>query len=703
MNNVDCRQYSNREWVSKNAFNALSLIANLLTIDEGTGRDCLIRLLEHREAILQYSQIVDDLIQRSGLFPYLEDNVDGLSTSELLSLEFHKPDGMGDIVLHSTQEKVYLALMDGANVILSAPTSFGKSLLIDAMIASQRYKNIVIIVPTISLIDETRRRLSKRFRDNFKIITHPSQSGLEKNIYVLTQERFIEFKDSLHPDFFVVDEFYKLSPDRGDERTFVLNHAFYKLVKSGAQFFLIGPNVRDITIDQNQLEFRYFSTNYSTVATEVRHIQASTKNQDIEKHVLDICQNIEGPTLIFCKSANSAYQLACFLRDNGIIAANQETKDFSQWLRNNYHNDWILADILKDGFAVHYGSLPRSVAYHLLRKFNEKAIRFLLCTSTIIEGVNTVAKNIIIYDNKIATQKFDLFTFNNIKGRAGRMFEHFVGHVYAFNYDSQALLPFVDIPSFTQPEGTPDSLLIQIEDKDLSEHSIEKLRYLHAQDYLPIEILKSNSGISPDNQISLAETITNEITKYHALLSWSGFPKKEQLYETCDLIFNHLMGKKGRDGIHSGKQLWYKMLNFSILKEIPKLIEDELKNNKQVTNISEAIENVLVFTRKWGEFHFPRYLSAIDKIQQYIFTQAKLKPGNYSIYCASVKNLFMPPAATILEEYGIPFQLTTKIEEKQHLGDDIDAIIENLPSVNLNSLRLSEFEKEMFNDAIINL
>lgn len=694
-------KFSDRQWLNDNKFQALSDIACNLNVNEDNGRECLIRALEHQDIFKEYAPILASLIQKAGLLPYLHSNYEVLSTSELLNYEVHAPEGLDDVILHSMQGKVYMALMDGANVILSAPTSFGKSLLIDAVIASKRYECIVVIVPTIALIDETRRRLSGRFRSEYKIITHPSQLSDEKNIYVFTQERFVENVESLRPDFFVIDEFYKLSPNRGDERTFVLNQAFYELVKSGSQFFLIGPNVRDITIDQSHLEFRYFDTNYSTVAAEVRHFRVPMK--EVNENVLQLCRDIEGPTLIYCKSSNSAYKLAYFLRENGIKAGNQEAQDFSQWLCENYHHDWLLADILKDGFAVHHGALPRSVAYHILRKFNEGEIQFLFCTSTIIEGVNTVAKNIIIYDNKIATRKFDLFTFNNIKGRAGRMFEHFVGHVYAFNYDSQTELPFVDVPSFTQPEDAPESLLIQIEDRDLSEHSLKKLRYLHAQEYLPIEILKNNAGIAPLNQISLAETITNDMAKYHPLLSWSGFPNSNQLYAICDLIFSYLMGKKGRDGIFSGRQLWYKMQTFGIIKDIPKLIEDELANNGRVTNASEAVENVLTFVRKWGEYHFPRYLSALDKIQNHVFSQAKRRPGNYDVYCALVKRLFMPLSATVLEEYGIPYQLSQKIEESDPLGDEVDTILSNLALIDMESLELSDFEQDMLKDAIENL
>ena len=128
MSEINSKQFSDVKWLAENDFSALSVISNLLTLEENKGRECLIRLLEHRHLFDRYTSIVDDLVQRSGLFPYLSENHENLNEFDLLSLEFHRPIGMEDIVLHSSQSKIYLALMDGANVILSAPTSFGKSL-----------------------------------------------------------------------------------------------------------------------------------------------------------------------------------------------------------------------------------------------------------------------------------------------------------------------------------------------------------------------------------------------------------------------------------------------------------------------------------------------------------------------------------------------------------------------------------------------
>ena len=113
------------------------------------------------------------------------------------------------------------------------------------MIATERFRNILIIVPTIALIDETRRRLS-RFRGRYKIITHATQRPSDANVYVLTQERAVELEQIADVEFFVIDEFYKLQPEMDADRSLTLNHALYRLLKHGAQFYMLGPNIQGI-------------------------------------------------------------------------------------------------------------------------------------------------------------------------------------------------------------------------------------------------------------------------------------------------------------------------------------------------------------------------------------------------------------------------------------------------------------------------
>jgi replicative superfamily II helicase len=180
--------------------------------EQHIGQDLLLRALEHRAAFGAAGQVLDAVVREVGLFPYLE--LDALSLADQIAYECHRPEHLEERVLHAPQAAVYRRLLAGESVVLSAPTSFGKSLIIDAVVASARYKNIVVIVPTIALIDETRRRFA-RFQGVYKVITHAFQKPGERNVYVMTQERLLESKID-HVDFFVIDEFYKLSPSGAD-------------------------------------------------------------------------------------------------------------------------------------------------------------------------------------------------------------------------------------------------------------------------------------------------------------------------------------------------------------------------------------------------------------------------------------------------------------------------------------------------------
>ncbi len=89
---------------------------------------------------------------------------------------------------------------------------------------------------------------------------------------------------------------------------------------------------------------------------------------------------------------------------------------------------------LKKGYLVHNAQLPNGVKIMQLDWFeNSKEFNKLLCTSTLLEGVNTTAKNIIItkpYTGGKNGKYFDAFDFFNLVGRSGRMNKHYLGNAY---------------------------------------------------------------------------------------------------------------------------------------------------------------------------------------------------------------------------------------------------------------------------------
>jgi hypothetical protein len=452
---------------SLEAFAVLRSIARMLSREpeNAEAQSLLIRSLEQREAFEGASELLNALLRETGLYPYAEPA--RLTSRDRLAFEFHRPEGsMGEkgTVFHRVQAQVYRALMDGANVILSAPTSFGKSLIIDAIIDSARHKRIVLVVPTIALIDETRKRLA-RFNDRYKIITHASQmpeQGERGAIYVLTQERVIDRSDLDEIDFFIIDEFYKLDPaGGGGDRAAILNHALYKLIRTAKQFYLLGPNIKTVPLAfRANYDVRVFVTDYTTVATNIERVDQRGGKQVA---LISLIDRLKDPTLVYCRSPGSVRRVVKLLIEASILPQDPQHAELVDWIGANFHPQWIVARALAHGIGIHHARLPRALAQHQVRLFNERKLRVLICTSTLIEGVNTAAKHVVVYDHQISTTPFDYFTFKNIQGRSGRMFQHFVGTVHLFHEPPAPELLDVDIPVFTQSDAASDGLLVQLD------------------------------------------------------------------------------------------------------------------------------------------------------------------------------------------------------------------------------------------------
>jgi hypothetical protein len=298
--------------IAGKAFQIAKTISRLCHAEETAteGREMVIRALEHYGAFQSLNGALDALVSQVGLFPYA--NPQKLNVAGQLAYEFHRPLDGGidsrDIVFHSEQGEVYRGLMDGQSYVLSAPTSFGKSLIVDALLASGKFNTVVIIVPTIALIDETRRRLS-RFRGRYKIITHPSQEAAQQSVFVLTQERAIDRDDFGDIDLLVIDEFYKLDIGDGDdgERAAILNHALYKLRKKSKQIYLLGPSIQGIPDGFGErFKCTFKRTDYNTVVSEIVYIPRQPSR---EEAFLRVATELKEPTLIYCKSPTQANKL----------------------------------------------------------------------------------------------------------------------------------------------------------------------------------------------------------------------------------------------------------------------------------------------------------------------------------------------------------------------------------------------------------
>ncbi|PKA16146.1 DEAD/DEAH box helicase [Leptospira haakeii] len=683
---------------------------------ESEGREILIRIFDKFKKVnTATSAIWYDLLDVAGLYPYLSD-FEILGSSQLRH-EFHKSRHIPNVFLHEEQLQISQKLLSKESVIISAPTSFGKSILIEEIVASKIYKNIVIIQPTLALLDETRKKLRK-YSETYDSIVSTSQKPIENrsNLFLFTAERVVEYKDFPDIDFFVIDEFYKLSLLRDDERSIALNHAFYKLLKLTKKFYLLGPVVRSIPKKVHEsLSFNWIHTNYSTVAVNEIDIKEAYRKNDKEKRVIlyELLLDQEESTLIYCSSPQRATSLASEFLEVIKEKKSQQLKTdgnnpMISWVKENMHTSWSLSHLLEYSIAFHHGALPRHLGSSIVDGFNEENIKYLFCTSTLIEGVNTVAKNIVLFDRKKGPKPIDYFDYRNIAGRSGRMKVHYTGNVYKFNPEPDQYELDLDIPIITL-EDAPEELLIQVDQEEMDEKSRDKLK-----DYssLPEElksIIKENSGIVVEGQLNLLTEIDGNVDYYHELLSWRSLPSYKQLNSVCELIWEYLKTLPGSDAsIKSPAQLAKVSLDYLRIKSISGLIKKQLEQsywkNKipdEQERIDKIVYDVLNYSRTWFDFKLPKYLMVIDKLQRYVFPQYDLEPGDYGFFASELESSFLPKYLSMLLDYDVPSSAVRKLVKYIKERDAEANIINALNALDFEKTDLNEYEKQKLQALLI--
>lgn len=430
---------------------------------------------------------------------------------------------------------------------MSAPTSFGKSMLIEEIVASKEYNNIVIIQPTLALLDETRRKL-KKYANKYKIIVKTSQSySITKgNIFLLTAERVLEYPSMPNIQLLILDEFYKLSNTRGDNRSNILNTAFVRIMKNpDCRFYMLGPNVDSIPEGfKEKYNAAFVKTSFSMVLVETDNKYNSVVKKHggkiLEDDLFKILDDLNEQTLIFCSSPSTARKLAFAYCEHisEISEASPLKLPLVDWINNNLSVHWSLAKCLMYNIAVHDGAMPKHITSSTINYFNHKQIKYLFCTNTIIEGVNTSAKNVVYYDNKIGTKKIDYFDYSNIKGRAGRLMEHYTGRIINLHEPPQKETMNVDFPFFVQ-NPIASEVLVNLDKEDVRNINDNLQRF---QEFLnkdeELQVILKRNAVSIEGQEVILNILLKDlaIPSKRNLIQWSKIDNN--LYKRMQYIFD---------------------------------------------------------------------------------------------------------------------------------------------------------------------
>ncbi len=703
------------------SFGLARLCSSLLKSNDEMARKIIINILNNWPKIPPATkELWVDLMESAGFYPYIVSKTEqGIinNFSAELRLGLHESNNLKSKFFHEEQYQLLSILNSGKNVIVSAPTSFGKSLLIEEIIASRKFKNVVVIQPTLALLEETRKKLLK-YSDNYKLVVRTSQEpdSERANIFLFTAERVNEYNRFPPIDFLVIDEFYKLSGRRDDERSSALNSAFYYLLnRFSPRFYLLGPNIDSVSegfVDQYNAVF--FKSDYTLVDSRTIDIYANHKGEFgdrgkkkifKESVLFDLLLKLKDEqTIIYCSSPERVRYLAkefCYYLNVKEQPKTSFTFFLSEWIKNNVSPEWCVLEFLDYRVGIHDGALQKHITTTVIDYFNEGFLSYLFCTSTIIEGVNTSAKNIICFDKKRGGNDIDFFDYSNIRGRAGRMMEHFVGRVYNFNEPPINTPTIIDIPFFQQ-NPIKDEVLIQIDDKDVKNK--ETNQYASIQELSPGErdIIKRN-GVSVSGQRSLISLLRAGVERDYFLIDWI-FPDYRQLEYILGLAWDHLIVEGETTRPMTKNKLINRTFNYGLHKDINSLVQESFTYNRNLSNkinvpdkeiMDSSIQEVFQIMKHWFEYKVPKWLSVMNEIVRFICLEKGIRAPNYSFYANLIENDFLRPNLSILAEYGIPSSAIRKIESSipDNLHEDfILNYIRNNSLYNLPSLL--DYEKE---------
>lgn len=636
----------------------------------------------HPKELLSYRPLVSSLARSTGLWNYIEtewaDETDALVAEAVTAPE------LGGVTFHREQIKALDALLAGRNLILSAPTSFGKSLLIDALLSTERYRRVAVVLPTIALLDEFRRRFRERFSERFKLVMHQSETSTDDpTIFLGTQERLIYRKDLGDLDLTVVDEFYKLDPDRRDERSITLNAAVYRLLKRSKQFFFLGPNIDKISVAPNsRWNFEFLRTRFSTVAVETLDLRAVPDKR--KRLIEEIGADRNWPALVFISSPGRANKLAIELSEKMAVA--EDASDFSVWLKNNIGQNNFLSLAVEYGFGVHHGRIPRAIAAQMVRLFNQGKLPILLCTSTLIEGVNTAAKTVMIFDKEINRDSYDFFTYSNIKGRAGRLGQHHVGQVMVFNDIPEHTEMEVSPTLFSKDDELPDEYIVHIDTPDRSKRSDDRFRYYRDRLGLEGDELKLASSVGLETAIYIKDLVSASLKESDDLI-WTNWPQWHEIIAVCNVFCSH--HNVASFGAFSTKQL---ATFIDRLRKAASLKCFLLSQDKSYKGQPENRDNIFKFLRAC-EYGLPQNFALVE-----LFVRQNSPRADYSLFLGSIGSWFQPEVLKELDEEGVPIQ----ISQGFYVNGDTKTTLRNrlCEAIQNPKAALSEFEREWLRQAL---
>ena len=569
----------------------------------------------------------------------------------------------------------------------------------------------------------------------------------EKNIFVLTPERVLRmlaiFPD-ITVDFFFYDEIYKIDEDitvecdddspnnislednsYQNERT--TNHracafrlALYYLLEKSNACYISGPFIK---IDKLKSGFKNMLLRYGIGTMEI-HFEPTLKNKiDFHGQTFRIQSPIENEAIkttekekfnklhfivnklnitkhnsaiVYCLYPSHTEKNARKYCEKLPIDDNKLINMFVDHVSRNFNckygrgknsiEAWDFIYALKRGIGIHNGKFPKYFQREIMSLFNQKQMPLLFCTSTIVEGVNTNAKTVIVYHNPSGENDAGKrFLLLNINGRAGRYLRHFVGNIVYLNRECLKIESSehisLDFKLFSDEVLLGDVDLENVENEHLSSTNLERKKRIELdRDLLPDKVFSQNRLIERVKQEKILREICSSVGRFN------GIEKANIMQFINDGYFDAILevwAKVGeiKDTQISGIKYFSKKYAedgyLGVLKyRFDRPPENSLDSeNLEKKFVNDTYRTVFRNVKDTIEYQLPRILSLFETLINRAFELKGVSLGE-PLDLSKIIRYFEVGAKTLLGtdmiEKGVPIITVRKIEKKFIDGDTLE-------------------------------
>ncbi|WP_149496619.1 DEAD/DEAH box helicase [Roseiconus lacunae] len=638
-----------------------------------------------------------------------------------------------DLTLTDFQRRLWSELESEQPIAVTAPTSAGKSFaLLNYIVRNHinaKFRWSLFVVPTRALISQITTSIVEMFSvagpgrepTVSSIPISPEELESERGIYVLTQERaqiLIESGKMPHFDVVVIDEAQGIADgQRGITLQTVLESILETRNRDRNQKILFAappisnPGLfadlfsfqacevireRESPVAQNLVFVKTnpISKNMVTLSVKLEDAILPIGDIALDKELFDDRQKLTIISWEFGKKSQNivfssgkaeceriALQLTELASPGQTTDANPRLIELAKFIRTHVHKEYSLAETVLAGIGFHYGNMPAAIRKAIESTFESGELSHLVCTSTLLQGVNMPASNLFMLNPSRGSERrgapaepLDGVDFWNLAGRAGRLGKEFEGNVFLIDYDLWKSKPISAdrerevVPALERTVKTVDSRLVDfIEDREhpsgtspAAESAFTKLfndyrsgklsktldKVFASDDAtsadelentlsrcvksinVPVEITERNISISPYRQQQMLDYLRKRMNEKPPEEFIPIHPLRSEAYDSLlrilKRVHNHFELKKKSDRSHVFFSRF--AINWMRGEPLPRLIDayhnNRKKKMKKAPRMATSIRETLNLLESDLRFRYVKFLRCYEDLVTHALNEA---------------------------------------------------------------------------------